>query len=87
MKWDDAVTCVKGIGSKTAAVLNHLGIDTVGSLVAYFPRDYDSYNKITSVSSVTPGSDVIVEGSLMTRPEVSKVRNLTIINADLRQAQ
>lgn len=86
MKWDDAVTCVKGIGSKTAAVLNHLGIDTVGSLVAYFPRDYDSYNKITSVSSVTPGSDVIVEGSLMTRPEVSKVRNLTIINADLRDS-
>ncbi len=86
MKWDDAVTCVKGIGSKTAAVLNHLGIDTVGSLVTYFPRDYDSYNKITSVSSVTPGSDVIVEGSLMTRPEVSKVRNLTIINADLRDS-
>lgn len=86
MKWDDAVTCVKGIGSKTAAVLNHLGIDTVGSLVTYFPRDYDSYNKITSVSSVTPGSDVIVEGSLMARPEVSKVRNLTIINADLRDS-
>lgn len=86
MKWDDAVTCVKGIGSKTAAVLNHLGIDTVGGLVTYFPRDYDSYNKITSVSSVTPGSDVIVEGSLMTRPEVSKVRNLTIINADLRDS-
>lgn len=86
MKWDDAVTCVKGIGSKTSAVLNHLGIDTVGSLVTYFPREYDSYNKITSVSSVTPGSDVIVEGSLMARPEVSKVRNLTIINADLRDS-
>lgn len=86
MKWDDAVSCVKGIGSKTAAVLNHLGIETVGDLVTYFPRDYDSYDKIRPISSVRAGSEVVIEGTLMSRPTVSKVRNLTIINVNLKDS-
>jgi len=86
MRWDDKVTVVKGIGDKTAGLLDRLGIHTVGELAEYYPRDYDCYKDIVPMSSVNAGQDVVIEGTLAARPTSNKVRNLTIINARLRDS-
>lgn len=86
MHWNDAVKSVKGIGDKTSQILGRLGICTVGDLVTYYPRDYDSYKGIVPVSSVREGMDAVVEGTLAIRPTMTRVRNLTIVNARLKDS-
>ncbi len=86
MHWDDSVKVVKGIGDKTAGLLDKLGIYTVGDLVQYYPRDYDRYKDIVPISTISPGQDVVIEGTLAARPSSTKLRNLTIVNARLKDS-
>ena len=43
MELKDKVTCIKGIGEKTAGNLAKLGISTVSDLIHYYPRTYITY--------------------------------------------
>jgi len=86
MYWDEKVKAVKGIGEKTEKLLGKLGIETVGQLVTHFPRDYDSYTGITDIGRIVPGTDVVVEGSIVSRPTIKKHRQLTIVNAVLKDS-
>ena len=38
---EESITAIKGIGAKTALLLNKLGIFTNGDILKYFPRNYD----------------------------------------------
>ena len=35
---------LKGVGEKRAAVLYNMGIDTIGALLRYYPRDYKDFS-------------------------------------------
>ena len=39
------MTALKGVGDKTAALFHRVGVDTVGELLSYYPRTYDTYEK------------------------------------------
>lgn len=86
MHWEDKVTSIKGIGNKTADILAKMGILSVGELVSYYPRDYDSYKQITSIASVREGMDVVIEGTLTGRPTITRIRNLTLVNATIKDS-
>lgn len=43
MNYDDPITCLKGIGEKTAALYEKLGIVTIGELMRYYPRSYERF--------------------------------------------
>lgn len=43
-----------GVGPKVSSKLEKLGIETVEDLLFYFPRAYQDYTKITSISDVIP---------------------------------
>jgi len=45
MRPEDDITAVKGVGEKTAAGFNKLGITTIDSLIRYYPRAYIQYEK------------------------------------------
>ena len=45
MVLEESITAIKGIGNKTAALLNKLGIYTKRDIIKYFPRNYDKYEK------------------------------------------
>ena len=43
MREADAIRSIKGIGEKTEKLFGKLGIQSVGDLLRYYPRDYDEY--------------------------------------------
>ena len=80
----DSVEVLKGVGPKTAEVLKKHGIRTVKDFFYNLPRDYENYEKPTSIAEIRPGK-VVVRGkidSLSTRR--AKKRNLSITEGVIR---
>ncbi|HZK27359.1 MAG TPA: ATP-dependent DNA helicase RecG [Thermoclostridium sp.] len=50
-----SVQSVKQVGPATARKLNKLGIDTIGDLITYYPRDYEDRNKEKKVFELLDG--------------------------------
>lgn len=74
---------LKGIGDKTADMLNRLSVYTVNDLVGLYPRDYDVYEEPVFVSSLSGDlidSIVSIETVIAKRVEVYRNGKLTIIS-------
>lgn len=74
------VQFVKGVGPRRAALLERLGIRTVGDLLFHFPRDYLDRSRPVAVGSVRPGDIVTLQGvvSAVTgfRPRSRRLRHV-----------
>ena len=80
----DPVESLKGIGPKTAEILKKVGIKTVRDFFYNLPRDYENYEKPTSIAAMRPGK-VVIRGkidSLTTRR--ARKRNLSITEGIIR---
>ncbi|MGE5312462.1 MAG: ATP-dependent DNA helicase RecG [Acidobacteriota bacterium] len=55
MQPDTPLLSVKGVGPKTAELFAAAGLSTVDDLVHFFPRTYDDYSRVTTVSALQPG--------------------------------
>ncbi len=55
------LTQLKGVGEKTAQLYASAGIETIGDLLDYFPRDYDFYARPVTVSELCSGKSAAVE--------------------------
>nr|WP_316624466.1 ATP-dependent DNA helicase RecG [uncultured Ruminococcus sp.] len=66
------ITKLSGIGEKRASLFRKLGINTVGDMVAYYPRDYDNWSYTTDIAEVKPGERYVVRGEVAT--PVSNIR-------------
>lgn len=78
MELSDSVETLTGVGPKTAATLRKYGIRTVRDFFYNLPRDYENYEKPTSISEIRPGK-VIIKGkidSISTRR--ARRRNLSV---------
>ena len=62
MKLSDNIRYLKGIGEKRAELFARLGINTIGDLLAYFPRGYEDRSSVTKISDVSEGDVVCVKG-------------------------
>lgn len=81
MELSDSIESVKGIGPKTAQILQCADIKTVRDLLYHLPRDYEVYRSASKVSDLQPGKVVLkakVEDAKTTRR-----RHLTITEATL----
>lgn len=70
MKISDGIMSVKGIGEKTAKLLEKLDIYTIGDLVTHFPGDYEVFGMPCRIDDAREGETVAIEGGvthLMTR--------------------
>jgi ATP-dependent DNA helicase RecG len=52
----NSVSDIKGVGESVAKKLEILGIKTIDDLVWNFPRRYEDYSQISSISELRPGS-------------------------------
>ncbi len=86
MEANDKVKVIKGIGDKTEKAFHKLGIETVQDLLEHFPRGYEEFNEPVLISSVSEGMTTTIEASLMASPKVKKVRNLQILNVQVRDS-
>lgn len=82
MVLSSSIEDIKGVGPKTAELLNKAGIFTLRDLAYYLPRTYENYQQAQKISDLRPGQVTI-------KAKVDDVRNsrrgrLTITEAVLR---
>lgn len=78
------VNRIKGVGEKTAALFGKINIYTIDDLIRHYPRDYETYDAPVSIRETSPGNVQAVYGQITAIPNVKKVRNLSILNAILK---
>lgn len=78
------VNRIKGVGEKTAALFGKINVFTVEDLMHHYPRDYETYDAPVSILETSPGGVQAVYGQITAIPNVKKVRNLSILNAILK---
>jgi len=76
---EDRITAIKGIGEKTEKGFAKMDIFTVGDLLEHYPRNYDVYGEIKSISSLREEEVAVIEVSVVALPQSKKVRNLSIL--------
>lgn len=59
MKLSDSVERIKGVGPETAKKLEKLRITTIYDLLTYWPRKYDDYSNVQTISQVHGGAITI----------------------------
>lgn len=52
---NDTVDRISGVGPGTAVKFSSVGIKTVEDLFDYWPRRYEDYSKVVSISDSVPG--------------------------------
>lgn len=78
------VNRIKGVGEKTAALFGKINVYTVDDLIRHYPRDYETYDAPVSIRETSPGNVQAVYGQITAIPNVKKIRNLSILNAILK---
>lgn len=79
MQQTDGITCIKGIGEKTAKLLQKLEVATVGDLLSYYPRTYETYELPTPIGELKEGKIATIEASVVKSADVTRYRNLQVL--------
>ncbi len=61
---DDNIRYLKGVGEKRAKAFNSLGIDTVGALLRFYPRDYEDLSEIRHICDCFYDEKVCVKAKI-----------------------
>ena len=83
MKLSDAVTKLKGVGPRMAEKLLRLGIATVEDLLAFYPRRYQDWTKMTPMDELVFGEEAAVYGRVADRKEVRPRPDMSILTVVL----
>ena len=62
---EDTILSLKGVGSARAALLDRLGVRTVGDLLLHFPRSYDDLSNVRRVDQLEAGVLQTVQGEVV----------------------
>ena len=79
------ITALKGIGEKTAALFHRVGVDTVGELLAYYPRTYDVYERPVSIGALEADKIQAVIGFIRRIPDGRRVGRYHITTVSLEE--
>lgn len=78
MNEQSRISELKGIGEKTEHLFQKLNIYTIGDLLRYYPRDYESYEPPVLISEAEEGKTVTISGMIFGKVQVSNLRNMQI---------
>lgn len=65
---------VKGVGEVRAKAMHKLGIETLGDLISFYPRDYDDRRNIKTIAELEIGETVCVSAMVAAPPVLSHIR-------------
>lgn len=71
MALTDSINDIKGVGEKTSALLEKLGIYTKRDLLSYFPVNYDTYSEPVPISSLREGEVCLINAAPVKRATLS----------------
>jgi ATP-dependent DNA helicase RecG len=80
MQISDRIDSVKGIGDKTRALFEKLNVNTVGQLLTYYPRDYETFSGPVPIASLREGMIGVVEASVSRISETRTGSRMNIIS-------
>lgn len=83
MQAKDSITTLKGVGAKTTALFSKLQIDTVGQLAAYYPGNYDHFEKPVTVAELVPGKIMAVRACVVGTPSTVRAKGMVITHANV----
>ena len=86
MNYEDNISTIKGIGEKTEKLFAKLGIFSVGDLLEFYPRNYDTYKPIVPISSVKVEEIVTIEGFIVDSIKINKIRKLTVLTCRIQDS-
>ncbi len=80
------ITALKGIGEKSAALFNRLGIATTEELLRYYPKDYEQFRAPYLIADAPVGERTAIRGVITGNMTVKHVRNLNILSFTVQDA-
>lgn len=85
MSLDDAVSSVKGIGGKKAALLKKLGIENVRDLLYHMPRGYESQGSSVSISELKEDETYNITAQIAKDPALRRIKKgLSLVTFSLQ---
>lgn len=78
---DNELRSVKGIGEKTEALLNRLGIFTTEDLLNFYPRTYEIFPDVSDINSLTAGDMCAIYARLSNQAKTKQFKSLKITTA------
>jgi len=78
---DTPVTFLKGVGPARAAALHKLKIVTAGDLLYHVPHRYEDASTVSPISSLEPGMDATVIGTVISKGIIPTRKGLRIFQA------
>ncbi len=75
---------LKGIGEKSQKLFQKVNICTVGDLLEYYPRDYDTFHRPIPIARAVTGEICAVRGTVAGAPALKRVRSLSIMTLTVR---
>lgn len=79
MDFHTSIKELKGIGEKNGALFHKLNIDTLGDLVQYFPRTYESYKEPVPLCKAVSMEKAAVNAFIASEPSVTRVKGYQIL--------
>ncbi|MBR5761638.1 MAG: ATP-dependent DNA helicase RecG [Lachnospiraceae bacterium] len=71
---------LKGIGAKSAELFHKLGIFNCADLLNYYPRAYDSYERICDIKSASVGERNAILATVKSTPKIQRYNNKSIVS-------
>lgn len=84
MNQESSITVLKGIGEKTAQNFAKAGIYTLGDLIGYYPRGYDSFQEPSGISQCADGQVQAVCGFIEAPLSVRRLNRYQIVTGKIR---
>lgn len=84
MELQDSIIKLKGIGEKTAVPFAKVGIHTIGDLLEYYPRAYETYEEPVRCSQMEDGQKYAVHGYILSVSPVKRIKKYQIFTAQIR---
>ena len=75
---------VKGIGEKSLALYQKLGLYTVGDLLHHYPKDYERFEEPKKMDDLTTGETCAVMGHVLNMPISKRYKTLTVTTVNVR---
>lgn len=76
-----SVEVIRGVGEKQVKILDRLGVHQIKDLLYHFPRRYDDYSKLKSISSLKYGEEVTIAAYIVESRLVPTRRGRKVIEA------
>lgn len=79
MDFASPITRIRGIGGKTEALFQKLGVYTVGDLLTYYPRDYRCYDPPVRIGDVGDQEFAAIQGTVTKNATVKPAGRMQLV--------